>query len=163
MRRFTGQAGHNYLDGPHGHRVSVETAAFLWSYLGTDVREKLSCQGVDRSNKGAILEALQETYSDSRSLSSLSLAFHTPGQEGYEGVRQFSTRLHAAFVDLNRQHRRLNIGQVDEACLKSQFVEGLRDKHLKLNVRQHSLANPNATFQDVRKTVLSWTDSKQRS
>ena len=171
VRRFTGQSGHNdlvvWLEDIESawrqrpNQSDPERAAYLWSHLGTDVREELSCQGVDRRDKDAILEALQETYGDSRSLSSLSLAFHTTRQEGYEGVRQFSTRLHAAFVDLNRQHRRLNIAQVDEACLKSQFVEGIRDEHLKLNIRQHSIANPNATFQDLRKTVLSWKPERE--
>ena len=41
-------------------------------------------------------------------------------------------------------------------ALKASSWRGLRDEHLKLNVRQHSLANPNATLQDLRKTVLSW-------
>ena len=110
---------------------------------------------MNRYDKEALLQALKEAYGKMRSLSSLSLAFHSTRQGGYEGVWQYSTRVHAAFVDLKKQHRRYNIALVDEACVKSQVIEGTRDEHLKLSPRQHSLASPNISFQELRKTVLS--------
>ena len=69
-------------------------------------------------------------------------------------MRQFSTRLHAAFVDLNRHNRRQNRNEVEEACVKDLFIEGLRDDYLKLNLKQHSMSNPQVSFHDLRKTVL---------
>ena len=69
---------------------------------------------------------------------------------------QYSTRLHAALVDLNRHKRLQNLEELEQACLKIQFVEGLRDEYLKLIVRQHTTSNPNVSFYELRKTVPSW-------
>ncbi|GFS19132.1 Pol polyprotein [Elysia marginata] len=166
VRRFTGQAGHQDLElfvedveaawAQRPNQTDQERAAFLWSHLGNDVREEFSCQAVDRSDKNALLEALRETYGDRRPLSSLSLAFHSTRQETYEGVRQFSTRLHAAFVNLNRMHRRNRISEVDEECLKSQLIEGLKDEFVKMSIRQHAANNPQASFHELRKRLLMW-------
>ncbi|KAK3796711.1 hypothetical protein RRG08_037476 [Elysia crispata] len=61
-----------------------------------------------------------------------------------------------ALVDLNRHKRLQNLEELEEACLKIQFVEGLRDEYLKLIVRQHTTINPNVSFYELRKTVPSW-------
>ncbi|RUS78049.1 hypothetical protein EGW08_014188, partial [Elysia chlorotica] len=86
VRRFDGQAGHQDLERFLGDvkaawaqrpgQADTEKAAYLWSHLGNDVRDELRCQGVGQDDKTALLEALQETYGDRRSLSHLSLAFH---------------------------------------------------------------------------------------
>ena len=131
-------------------------ASFVWSHLGKEVKGEISCQGIDFKDKAKMLEALQTTYGDQRPISSLSLSFHSTRQEGYEGIRQFSIRLHTAFSDPNKQLQRHNSTLVDETWLREQFVEGLRDEHLKMSLRQCILAQPQANFKEVRKAVLAW-------
>ncbi|RUS73440.1 hypothetical protein EGW08_018796 [Elysia chlorotica] len=170
VRWFDGQADHQDLErfldeveaawARRPDQADPEKAAYLLSHLGNDVRDELRCQGVGQDDKTALLEALQETYGDRRSLSHLSLAFHSARQEGYEGVRQYSTRLHTAFMDLNRQQRRHNLAELDEACLRNQFIEGLHDEHLRINLKQLMSLHPHSSFQELRKTVLSWTPHK---
>ncbi|GFS19843.1 hypothetical protein ElyMa_005042300 [Elysia marginata] len=76
-----------------------ERAAFLWSHLGSDMREEFSCQAVDRSDKNVLLEALPETYSDRQPLSSLKVeeclkSQLTEGQK--DEFVKMSIRQHAA-------------------------------------------------------------------
>ena len=166
IRKFTGQAGHHDLEvwledvdsawTQRPGQTDSERAAFLWSHLEINVRQELNCQGVDRRDKNALLEALRHTYEDSSTLSALSVTFYTTRQESEEGVRQYSRRLCTAFQRLNRYRKRQSINSEDEACLITQFMEGLRDRMVKLILRKHSLANPHATFQELRKAVLSW-------
>ena len=137
-------------------------AAFLWSHLESDVRKGIACQGVDRRNKDALLQALRETFGDTRSLSSLSLAFYSTRQESCEDIRKFSVFLHSAFIDLNKCRERENIRLEDEACLKVQFIEGVKDNGEVKSLRQFSLTNPDASFQKLRKTMLSWKTETQR-
>ncbi|KAK3798229.1 hypothetical protein RRG08_022782 [Elysia crispata] len=83
--RFRGQAGHQDLErflqdleaalAQRPYQADSERATFLWSNLGSEVRDEFACQGVDRGDKNALLEALRDTYGNRRPLSSLSLAF----------------------------------------------------------------------------------------
>ncbi|KAK3775516.1 hypothetical protein RRG08_041299 [Elysia crispata] len=94
VRRFTGQTGHQDLErfredleatwAQRSSQADPERAAFLWSNLGSEDRDEFACQGVDRGDKDALLEALSETYGDRRSLNSLSLACFSARQEGHE-------------------------------------------------------------------------------
>ncbi|RUS69019.1 hypothetical protein EGW08_023219 [Elysia chlorotica] len=170
VRRFDGDQGHQDLErfledvesawAQRPGQTDQERAAYLWSHLGSNVRDELYCQGVGRGDKAVLLEALRETYGDRRSLSNLSLAFHSARQEGYEGVRQYSTRLHAAFVDLNRQQKRQNLAELDEACLRNRLIEGLSDEYLKIHLKQYITLHPHTSFQELRKVVLMWAPDK---
>ncbi|KAK3732153.1 hypothetical protein RRG08_026535 [Elysia crispata] len=128
VRHFTGRGGHQEFEqfcedliASWAHRTDLsetQKANFVWSRLGKEVKSEISCQGIDFKDKAKLLEALQTTYGDQRPVSSLSLTFHSTRQEGYEGIRQFSTRLHTAFPDLSKQLQRHNSTLVDETCLK---------------------------------------------
>ena len=164
VRRFTGLGGHlelySFIEdvelvwAQRPRQSDLGKAAFLWSHLERDVRKEIACQGVDRRNKDALLQALRETYMDARSLSTPSLTFYSTRQESREDIRQFSARLHSVCTDLNKHRERENITLEDEACLKVQFIEGVKDNMVSLSLRQFSLANPDASFQKLRETVL---------
>ena len=165
IRRFTGTEGHQELTSFTADIKSAlnlrpdltgeKEAAFLWANLGVDVREELLCQGVNQHEKDRLWEALKATYGDQRSLGALAVTFHAVRQEGYEDVRSFSTRLHAAYRDLVSQQKVRGVQQVDEAHLREQFVNGLRDPHIQFTVKQHLLGHPDEAFTNLRKMVLS--------
>ena len=91
MWRFTGLGGHLELNSfiedidlvwaQRPGQPDLGKTAFLWSLLESYVRKEIASQGVDRRNKDALLQALREAYGDTRSLSSLSLAFYSAIQE----------------------------------------------------------------------------------
>ena len=166
VRRFSGREGHHELEqfledvkaafAQRPDQDESKQASFVWSNLSQDVRQELKCQRVDEKDKDALIGALTDTYGDQRSLGTLALIFHSVRQEGYEGVRQYSTRLHVAFTDLVRQQKIKKVQVLDEGTLRDHFIEGLRETHLKISLRQHLAINPKHKFEDLRQRVLTW-------
>ena len=130
-------------------------------WVGTYNKQKLKCQRVDEKDKDALTESLTDIYGDQRLLGTLALIFHSVRQEGYEGVRQYSTRLHAAFTDVVRQQKTKKVQVLYEGTLTDHFIQGLRETHLKIKLRQHLAINPKDQFEDLRQRVLTWQPEEQ--
>ena len=135
----------------------------LWSYLTEDVKQELLSQGVERGEYTGLEAALREAYGDRRSISTLALAFHSTRQEGYEGIKEYSTRLHIAFKDLTAQQKALKETPLPTTALRDQFVHGLREDFLQVQLRLHLTEKPTTTFYELRKIVLNLRHEDQPS
>ena len=131
-----------------------------WHKLTAPVRRELETQGLDhQSPVEDLLRALKDTYGDQRSVSQRAGDFYGCKQEGFEGLRSYSQRLHEAFRSLVSAQVKARRATVDGNMLIERFLEGMRDSLLKNLTRSYQLAHPRATFQEIRTEAMEMEEA----
>ena len=142
-----------------GEDDSQERRQLVLNHLdGAAKREVKSC-GRPQDTAEAMLDILEHAFGDRRSLAALLADFAERRQGPKEEIRAYAN-------DLFERHRRLTQRQarrgrqvVGEEALVGQFIEGLRDKSLALDLKKQQKKNT-LTFSEVREEALEWEEMK---
>ena len=127
-----------------------------WGLLAGPVRRELRTQGLGPETEFKVLiAALKGTYGDKRPVSKLTTAFFTCSQEGYESVRNFSQRLHGAYLTLTAAQTRDGLHPVEPKQLQERLIEGLRCNNTKQWLKQSLVMRPELTFLELREQAIA--------
>ena len=127
-----------------------------WGLLAGPVRRELRTQGLGPEIEYKVLiAALKGTYGDKRPVSKLTTAFFTCSQEGYESVRNFTQRLHGAYLTLTAAQMRDGLHPVEPKQLQERLIEGLRCNNTKQWLKQSLVMRPKLTFLELREQAIA--------
>ena len=128
-----------------------EKISFLYEKIGEEVESEIDCHLEGKSaTSQQILDILRKCYGEKRTVPALRRVFYNIKQRKDETVRAFSHRLKDAFdAVINRQRDSgMDLCKMDE--LRDTFIENLRDRQTRRNLRDHLTSSPNSTFIEVR-------------
>lgn len=130
-----------------------QKAAFVLSNLeGEARREILTLDLKDRDTSIKIFAALARIYGETTSVAALRTQFFNCRQESGQSLKSFSLHLRELFSRL--KERRDGLANED-SVLRDQFIMGLKDDHVRRELKQQVRRNPDLSFEDVWKESLS--------
>ncbi|XP_062383843.1 uncharacterized protein LOC134071222 isoform X2 [Sardina pilchardus] len=130
-----------------------QKAAFVLSNLeGEARREILTLESADRDTPTKIFAALARLYGEITSIAALRTQFFNCRQESGQSLKSFSLRLRELFSRL--KERRDGLANEDPV-LRDQFIMGLKDDHVRRELRQQVRRNSGLSFADVWKEALA--------
>lgn len=165
LRRFSGTAEPLLADWVEEARscisaqnLSGEAAAnFIFSYLDGAARVEIRGQPSEvREDAEKILVALEEVYGDKENANQLLRRFFYRRQLPGEPITSYSHGL----IDIADRIHRLAPKSVAErdTMLRDQFVENVRDVHLRWELKRRIEANGAIDFLSLRKVAMQWAD-----
>ena len=136
-----------------------EKLDLVWSNLSPCVQNEVLCHPPQtRKTADGVLGIVRAQFSDKRTLSQLTYAFHSVVQRPSEGVRDFSHRLNRAHLDLVRKQEQEEVPQTEEKILRDVFVGHLNDSLLRNLLRERVHQDPGKSFLQVRDEAIRWTE-----
>ena len=137
----------------NNHR-GLDAARFVVSHLRGDARSEVkNCGAVWHSEEG-VFEILTDAFGERRTLPTLLSEFAQRRQQPNEGIRVYATDLYERFAYLQKAQRRAGRTVSPQEVLIDQFIEGLRDRNLVIELRR----GRDADFLTVRKKALEWEE-----
>lgn len=131
-----------------------QKAHFVLSNLEGDARREIMTRSAtDRDTATKIFNALSELYGCTVSAAALRTQFFNCRQEVGQSLKSFSLRLRELFSRLKEKNA---IGlREGDIVLRDQFIMGLKDEHVRRELRQQVRRNPELAFEDVWKESLA--------
>ena len=108
---------------------------------------------------GGILKGLLDAFGERRSVAQLLKAFYERKQKDGETLRSFS---HGLSSLLGKVRQRDPKTVIEEGTLRDQFIEGVRDLHLRRSLKKMVREHPSASFLDIREEAMSWAEEDER-
>ncbi|XP_041960343.1 uncharacterized protein LOC121718953 [Alosa sapidissima] len=139
------------------HMSSNEQAYFVYDLLEGEAKLEIKLRpATDRADPEKIVRILSETFGCTHSyIEAQQKIFQCRQREG-ETVREFSHSLMALMEICQRKNS--NALSNPDSVLRDQFVENVRDKMLRRELKQFIRLNPVSTFLDVRREAFRWAD-----
>ena len=139
------------------HLEGEAAASFVISYLDGAARSEIRCQPNDvRTDADLIFRALDEVYGEKETANQLLRRFFFRRQMAGEPIAAYSHGL----VEIANRINRL-VPKPDEECdsmLRDQFVENLRDAHLRWELRRRIESDEDIDFLSLRKVAMQWAE-----
>ena len=165
LRRYSGldePALEDWIDEARScintQRLEGEAAAsFLISYLDGAARSEMRCQPSDvRRDANLIFAALEDVYGEKETANQLLRRFFFRRQMAGEPISAYSHGL----VEIANRINRL-VPKPDEerdSMLRDQFVENLRDAHLRWELKRRIETDEDIDFLSLRKVAMLWAE-----
>ena len=139
-------------------RLSGETAAhFLLSYLDGPARAEMRCQPTEvRQDAEAIVSALEDVFGEKATANQLVRLFFYRRQATNEPIAAYSH----ALVELADRIGRLSPKTAAErdTMLREQFVENVRDVHLRWELKRRFETDNSLDFLALRRVAMMWAE-----
>ena len=139
------------------HLEGEAAASFVISYLDGAARSEIRCQPNDvRTDADLIFRALDEVYGEKETANQLLRRFFFRRQMAGEPIAAYSHGL----VEIANRINRL-VPKPDEerdSMLRDQFVENLRDAHLRWELRRRIESDEVIDFLSLRKVAMQWAE-----
>jgi hypothetical protein len=132
-----------------------DPAYFILSHLEGTALEEVKRSGAPRGTPEEIFCILRSAFGDQRALPSVYRWFADRLQQPHEAVRAYANDLVSRHECLRRRQRQLQRPISTEEELVDQFVEGLHDPALVLDLKRQRRAGV-ASFQEVRELAIEW-------
>ena len=170
LRRFSGTGDPLLSDWAEearscilAQKLSGEAAAnFLLSYLDGAARLEVRCRpSAVKKDADSILVALQDVFGDKETANQLLRRFFYRKQLPGEPIASYSHGL----IDLADRLQRLEPKNSAERDLmqRDQFVENVRDVHLRWDLKRRIEEDAAVSFLALRKVALRWFDEVERA
>lgn len=139
------------------HMSPSEQAYFIYDLLEGEAKMEIKLRPAsDKTDPENIFTILLETFGCSHSYIEAQQKFFQCRQREGESLREFSHSLMALMEVVQRKNS--NAIPNSNAVLRDQFVEYVRDKMLRRELKQFVRLNPGSTFLDVRKEAIRWAE-----
>lgn len=144
------------------HMSSSEQAYFLYDLLDGDAKMEIKLRpATERTDPEKIFSILLETFGCFHSYIEAQQKFFQCRQREGESLREFSHSLMALMEIVQRKNP--NAIPNSDVVLRDQFIEYVKDKMLRRELKQFLRLNPEATFFDLRKEAFRWTEEGEGS
>ena len=132
--------------------------------VGETVRAEIGCHPkVIREDPVKLLQALEETYGDRRSVSQLLGKFYGLRQrEDEESVREFSHRLHRVYDTLIKKQAKEGVRPLEERLLRDHFMEAVAPSMLRKKLKEVVHEKKEIDFHDLRDIAIRWAEEDER-
>ena len=134
-----------------------ERPSLLWSHVGEEVRQELSCLlDGDTSDPQRLLRAIRRSCGERSSVASLQGVFQATRQRQGESSWAFSHRLREAFDTLQARQRETDT-TIDSSCLlRDHSSENLQDSILCCQLRERIATDPGTLRAGYQMGRQSW-------
>ena len=173
LKKFSGRHGDNelsiedFIDNAKSAITSrglplPEQANFVLSYLEGPAKEEMKLYPKsDLTNSDKILDLLQESFGEKRSVPQLLKAFYDRRQREGETLRAFSHALRELQAKIQKKSVTKSSGQ--DAALRDHFAENVRDPLLRKELKKFIRTHPEISFLDTREEAIRWAEEDEKS
>ena len=128
-----------------------EKVNLIYGKIGEEVEAELDCQlEVRIPSPQEVLKILERCYGEKRSVPALQRLFFSNKQRRGEDIRTYSHRIKAAFDAVVKKQQDTS-ATVSQPCeLRDTFLENIRDRQMKRQLRQMLSNSPNSSFNELR-------------
>lgn len=139
------------------HMSPSEQAYFVYDLLEGEAKLEIKLRSAtDRADPERIFSILLETFGCVHSYIEAQQKFFQCRQREGETLREFSHSLMVLMEICQRKNS--NAISNPDSVLRDQFVENVRDKMLRRELKQFIRLNPGSRFLDVRRESFRWVD-----
>ena len=153
---------HNYF---RAHRVTSMVARMqvLMRHLSDEVKDELLCHPEEkRKSIDSVIAILRSIYGKCKGVTQLLSTFQGIKQRPNEGIREYSSRLNKAHLELTNRQAEANQSPLSEQVLRDHFVQNLRNEGLAVQLHEKVLDMPTYTFYEVREMALRREEAVDR-
>ena len=131
----------------------------IYGKIGEEVEAELDCQLEGRiPSPQEVLKILERCYGEKRSVPALQRLFFSNKQRRGEDIRTYSHRIKAAFDAVVKKQQDTS-ATVSQPCeLRDTFLENIRDRQMKRQLRQMLSNSPNSSFNELRIQAMRWEE-----
>lgn len=137
--------------------LEPEKIDFILEHLHGPAREEINYRDVKNLKSNDILDILRTVFSEADTLATLKAKFYTASQTDEEDLLAFSLRLMKIMTKI--EEKGSPIPDKDDS-LKGQFTEGVKDEHLKRELRRLKDESPSLKFHEFRQCARDWLGPK---
>ena len=136
-----------------------EKVNLIYGKIGEEVEAELDCQLEGRiPSPQEVLKILERCYGEKRSVPALQRLFFSNKQRPDEDIRTYSHRIKAAFDAVVKKQQDTS-ATVSQPCeLRDTFLENIRDRQMKRQLRQMLSNSPNSSFNELRIQAMRWEE-----
>ena len=136
-----------------------EKVNLIYGKIGDEVEAELDCQLEGRiPSPQEVLKILERCYGEKRSVPALQRLFFSNKQRRCEDIRTYSHRIKAAFDAVVKKQQDTST-TVSQPCeLRDTFLENIRDRQMKRQLRQMLSNSPNSSFNELRIQAMRWEE-----
>lgn len=139
------------------HMSPSEQAYFVYDLLEGEAKLEIKLRpATDRADPEKIFTVLLETFGCAHSYIEAQQKFFQCRQREGETLREFSHSLMALMEICQRKNS--NAISNPDSVLHDQFVENVKDKMLRRELKQYIRLNPGSQFFDIRREAFRWAD-----
>ena len=136
---------------------AVERARFVISHLDGDAKLEVKACGVQLYTARDVFMVLRSAFGDRRPISHVMCSFLERKQRPNESVRSFANELFESYEAVKRRQHELPYRVDVDVMLKEQFVQGLSDKVLMMQIRKQN----GLDFFEARRFAIGWEQETQ--
>ncbi|CAG2252037.1 unnamed protein product [Mytilus edulis] len=156
----------DWLEDAREHLVTIpdEKAKidFLMQNLISPAKDEIRLRPLlERDSAAKILLLIHSIYDGDDSVSQLQQLFFQRNQKENETLQDYSLNLMKIFDQINKRDNTV-LGDKDKV-LKDRFIEGIKEPHLKREVKRFSYEHKTMKFLEFRQEVLLWVNENTQS
>ncbi|CAG2186000.1 unnamed protein product [Mytilus edulis] len=155
-----------WLEDAREHLVTIpdEKAKidFLMQNLISPAKDEIRLRPLlERDSADKILLLIHSIYDGDDSVSQLQQLFFQRNQKDDETLQDYSLNLMEIFDQINKRYNTV-LGDKDKV-LKDRFIEGIKEPHLKREVKRFSYEHKTMKFLEFRHEVFLWVNENTQS
>ena len=149
----------NYFDTRH--LAEGQKIEFIYEHVDGQVRSELRYRPEqERRSAQSILKIIHDVFGDSESLSALQEMFFKRSQKADETLHEYSLSLMQLHDKIQKRSLETGITSYDDKILKDKFTEGVKDEHLRRELRRLQIDCPSMPFTVFRDRAIKWVGSE---